>query len=100
MSMTVFDLEQDILRCWNITTDIGEILDDVESGHMEFHQAVAALRAYQQVYENRFDRCFRRFEAVTQEFHALRKSTVPAEEMVQNSTGKMGRKRAKKAVDQ
>jgi len=97
MSMPIFDLEQDILRCWNITTDLGEILDDLESGHMEFHDAVAALRAYQQVYENRFDRCFRRFEAVTREFHALRKSTVPVEQTI---PAKMGKKRAKKAVDQ
>ena len=25
-----FDLEQDILRCWNVTDDIGEVLDDLE----------------------------------------------------------------------
>jgi hypothetical protein len=100
MSMATFDLEQDILRCWNITTDLGEILDDLESGHMEFHDAVQALRAYQRIYENRFERCFRRFEEVTLEIHMLRKSTVPAENPVPENTGKMGKKRAKKAVDQ
>ena len=36
---TAFDLEQDILRCWNVVEDIGEVLDDVESGHMEIHEA-------------------------------------------------------------
>jgi hypothetical protein len=100
MSMATFDLEQDILKCWNITTDLGEILDDLESGRMEFHDAVAALRAYQRVYENRFERCFRRFEEVTQEIHMLRKSTVPAENTVPANTAKMGKKRGKKAVDQ
>jgi len=69
---TPFDLEQEILRCWNITTDLGEILDDMEGGHIEIHEAVEALRAYQRVYERRFDRCFRSFEDHSREVWQLR----------------------------
>jgi len=68
----LFDLEQGILRCWNITDDIGEILDDLESGHMEMHEAAEALRAYQKVYQRRFERCFSQFEAYTAEVRDLR----------------------------
>ena len=68
----LFDLEQGILRCWNITDDIGEILDDLESGHMEMHDAAEALRAYQKVYQRRFERCFAQFETFTGEVRDLR----------------------------
>lgn len=101
---TAFDLEQDILKCWNITTDLGEILDDLESGHMEIHEAAAALRAYQQVYENRFERTFRRFEQFNREVWELRQAqknqgsddpkTTP------KNQGKMGKSRQQKEVDQ
>ena len=68
----IFDLEQGILRCWNVTDDIGEILDDLESGHMEIHEAAEALRAYQKVYQRRFERCFAQFETFTGEVRDLR----------------------------
>ena len=68
----MFDLEQGILRCWNITDDIGEILDDLESGHMEIHEAAEALRAYQKVYQRRFERCWSQFETYTAEVRDLR----------------------------
>ena len=76
---TSFDLEQEILRCWNITTDLGEILDDMEGGHIEIHEAVEALRAYQRVYERRFDRCFRSFEQHTSEVWQLRNQVQDAQ---------------------
>lgn len=109
MSGTAFDLEQDILRCWNITTDLGEILDDVESGHMELDEALQALRAYQKVYENRFERCFRRFETYNRECWAHRHRAEDLEQQIakdldvpRNSGASMGKKaRAKqqKEVD-
>ena len=100
----MFDLEQDILKCWNVTTDMGEILDDVESGHMEFHEAVQALRAYQQVYERRFNKCFQRFEEHSQEVFEMRNRLRDIENFVEpglpETPATMGKKRGKKAVDQ
>ena len=98
----LFDLEQGILRCWNITDDIGEILDDLESGHMEIHEAAEALRAYQKVYQRRFERCWAQFEAYTAEVRDLR---VRLQELDQPrnpdaTMGKMGKSKGKKAVDQ
>lgn len=101
---TMFDLEQDILKCWNVTTDMGEILDDVESGNMELHEAIQALRAYQQVYERRFNKCFQRFEEHSQEVFEMRNRLRDIENFVDpglpENPGKMDKKRGKKAVDQ
>jgi hypothetical protein len=102
---TPFDLEQEILRCWNITTDLGEILDDVEGGHIEIHEAVEALRAYQRVYERRFDRCFRSFEKHTREVWQLRNQVQDAQSNLDQppkplaSMGKKGKSKQQKEVD-
>ena len=98
----MFDLEQGILRCWNITDDIGEILDDLENGHMEMHEAVEALRAYQKVYQRRFERCFSQFEAYTAEVRDLR-VRLQNLDPVKNPDASMGKKaksKRQKEVDQ
>ena len=96
----LFDLEQSILRCWNITEDIGEILDDLESGHMEVHEAAEALRAYQKVYERRFERCWAQFEAHTSEARDLRVRLKDLEMDPEPKRQKQGKSKGQKAVDQ
>jgi hypothetical protein len=98
----IFDLEQGILRCWNITEDIGEILADLESGHMDTKEAVEALRAYQKVYQRRFDRCWAQFEAHTSEVRDLR-VRLQELDLPKNpgaSMGKKGKSKQQKEVDQ
>jgi len=105
MSELAFDLEQHILRCWNVVEDIDEILDDLENGRMEIHEAVEALRAYQKVYQRRFERCFERFEEYNKEAWAARKQV---QELQQNlgrfqapasMGGKKGKSKQQKEVD-
>ena len=106
MSQLAFDLEQDILRCWNVTTDIGEILDEVETGRMELHSAIEALRAYQKVYELRFERCFRRFEEYNRESWTARNRVEELQKDLDRprnpgaSMGKKGKSKGQKEVDQ
>jgi hypothetical protein len=98
----MFDLEQGILRCWNITDDIGEILDDLESGHMEMSEAAEALRAYQKVYQRRFERCWAQFETYTAEVRDLRVQLKDLDQP-QNpgaSMGKTAKSKRQKEVDQ
>ena len=98
----IFDLEQAILRCWNVTDDIGEILDDLEKGHMEMTEAAEALRAYQKVYQRRFERCFGQFEDFCGEVRDLRLRITELEQG-NNPDAKMaksGRSKGKRAVDQ
>jgi len=98
----LFDLEQGILRCWNITDDIGEILDDLESGHMEVHEAVEALRAYQKVYQRRFERCFAQFEEYTAEVRDLRMRLKDMEMVpdIEPKRQKRAKSKEQKEVDQ
>jgi hypothetical protein len=61
-----FELEQDIMKCWNVVDDIRDVVNDFENGHLGQADAVQALRAFADVYANRFDRTFRRYEQVCQ----------------------------------
>lgn len=105
MSMTAFDLEQDILKCWNITSDLGDLLDDLESGHMDIDEALKVMSAYRQVYERRFERCFRRFEQFNREVWEMRQAAVSVEGLDEpknpaQSKGKKGKSKGQKEVDQ
>lgn len=97
-----FDLEQHILKCWNITDDITDIATDLAEGHMTTAEAVQALQAYAQVYQRRFDRCFGQFEDFCSEVRDLRLSNA---ELAQSpgpgaSMGKKAKSKQHKKVDQ
>lgn len=66
-----FSLEQDILKCWNMTSDVKEIMEDFAQGLMTQEDFLQALDAYVKVYENRFERCFRRYESVCRGLHEM-----------------------------
>jgi hypothetical protein len=98
----MFDLEQGILRCWNITDDLGEILDDLDTGHMDMPEATEALRAYQKIYQRRFERCFSQFEAYTAEVRDLRVRLQELDHAKKagQKPGKMAKSKQAKEVDQ
>ena len=96
----IFDLEQGILRCWNITDDIGEVLDDLESGRMQMPEATEALRAYQKVYQLRFQRCFAQFETYSAEVRELRQKLGDHPRSVPKTRIKNTKSKGKKEVDQ
>ena len=98
----IFDLEQGILKCWNITDDIGEILDDLESGHIQMSEATEAFRAYQKVYQRRFERCWAQFEEYTAEVRDLRVRVATPEDNDggKSKTGRSRQSKGKKTVDQ
>lgn len=66
-----FDLEQNILRCWNVTTDLAELVRDIESGDCSSEQALEILKAYAVVYENRFNHAWQLYETVCSGLHQL-----------------------------
>lgn len=97
-----FDLEQNILKCWNITDDVRDIAMDLAEGHMTTTEAAQALQAYAQVYQRRFDRCFGQFEDFCREVHDLRLNNA---ELAQSpgpvaSMGKKAKSKQHKKVDQ
>jgi hypothetical protein len=100
---TNFELEQDILKCWNITSDLREILDDWQQGRMADEDVMQAMDAYVKVYENRFERTFRRFEQQCRNLHALRQQ-VRAQDLAEPTNppkkrAKMGKTKQQKEVD-
>jgi len=76
----IFDLEQDILSCWHVTDDL-KLLYERIGDSSEFRDLSAThtdaimniLLGLQEVYDMRFEKCFRSFEAVSEENRLYRK---------------------------
>jgi hypothetical protein len=76
---TNFDLEQSMLNCWSITTDIKELVADFEQDLLTTDEVMDILKSYAVVYENRFNRTWRYFEQVTSGIHLSRKGLLERE---------------------
>lgn len=82
MNSKIFELEQQILQCWNMTDDIDLItkhfIDSPEWGDGDFSPKAcdALMNKYfglKEVYELKFDQMFRTFKEVCEEYHKYRK---------------------------
>ena len=62
-----FDFEQQIMSCWNITTDIKDLNEGVLESDLSKDQISNALIGLEQLYELRFNKLFRQFETLIQE---------------------------------
>jgi uncharacterized protein YeeX (DUF496 family) len=59
-----FDLEQQIMACWNVTSDIDTLSEGVLESDMTTDQIANILLGMKQLYELKFDKMFRTFEAM------------------------------------
>lgn len=57
-----FDLEQNIMQCWNVCDDIQLFLDMYDE--MNEDQKLNYLIGIKQMYHMKFERCFNNFEAL------------------------------------
>ena len=98
----IFELEQDIIRCWAVTNDIGDLLEDLENAYIDVDTAIQAFRAYQKVYSLRFERCWRNFERISEENRQLRNQAKELQQVVeqQQNLAKFARSKGQKKVDQ
>ena len=72
-TMKQFDLEQSIMECWNITTDIADLHEAVlEYPDWTTDKTSNVLIGLEQLYEIKFDKCFRNFEAFLKDYYKLR----------------------------
>ncbi len=62
-----FDLEQQIMACWNVTSDIDTLCESVIESDMTTDQIANILLGMKQLYELKFDKMFRTFEQLTRE---------------------------------
>jgi hypothetical protein len=60
-----FDLEQDIMDCWNITKDLDHVIGSVQQSQWDLdHQQrmITLLTGLRELYELKFNKCFNTFE--------------------------------------
>lgn len=58
-----FDLEQNIMRCWNVTEDIDLLYENVmENSDMTTDDIANALLGMKQLYEMKFEKLWANFE--------------------------------------
>ena len=71
----IFDLEQSIMKCWNVVDDIDLIYKNVMEKEQPFTQDELAnlLLGMKQMYHLKFEECFNQFEEMCREYHQLRK---------------------------
>jgi hypothetical protein len=76
MSNKIQDLEQEFLRCWEITQDLKLLADVVNDGsdHTETVKGIA------EVYELRFDKAWKTYEKVVDEYYAWKPREVNFDE--------------------
>lgn len=67
MEKTRFDLEQDILKCWNITEDIDLLYRSVMEKEMTTDDIANYLLGLKTMYELKFDETFACFEQLVKE---------------------------------
>ena len=72
MSRAQFDLEQQIMECWNVTTDLKRVTEYLLDAPLEPNREdkiANMLIGMEALYEVKFDRCFRTFEKLLKEMH-------------------------------
>jgi hypothetical protein len=80
MSNAIFDLEQQIQECWNVTNDLEMVtkhfLDDPKFADIKgetWDEMANKYFAIQELYELKFERMWETFEQVTKEYHRANK---------------------------
>lgn len=63
--MKQFDLEQNIMECWNVTSDIDLLIEQYDS--LSEDSILNILIGMKEMYQLRFDKMFRSFEELLQE---------------------------------
>ena len=64
MNKTRFDLEQEIMECWNVTTDIDNLIWHKVEQNANPDQVLDYLMSMKTLYEVKFNKLFATFEEV------------------------------------
>lgn len=65
--MDRFDLEQNIMKCWNITDDIDLVYKNVMESDMSTDDIANALLGLKTLYDMRFEELFNNFDTMIHE---------------------------------
>lgn len=67
MNYDRFDLEQHIMKCWNITDDLDVLYEAVCNTEVDKDQIANVLGGMKQLYDFKFDILFKCFEEMVKE---------------------------------
>jgi len=105
-----FDLEQGILRCWNVCEDIEDMIAVIQKNYTSQADIITMLEGFRTVYHMRFERTFDIYEDVCRGLHGLRRDRAESqavqdfEEVVEGVAkkphAKMAKSKGQKEVDQ
>ena len=73
MKYDQFDFEQQIMNCWNITTDLKDLNEGVLESDLSKDQIANTLIGMEQLYNIRFEKLFRIFEQFNRERYEMLK---------------------------
>lgn len=74
MADTQFDLEQGIMTCWNVTSDLDVLLEELmENQTFTQDQAANFVLGLSTIYEAKFDKLFRTFESFLKTYYTVSK---------------------------
>jgi flagellar biosynthesis GTPase FlhF len=68
-----FDLEQGILRCWNMVEDLDDVIEMVRTDYTNQAVVISALEAVKNMAQLRFDRTWATYEEVCHGLHELKR---------------------------
>jgi len=70
------EFEQQIMSCWNVTSDIKDLSEEVLEGDLSKDQITNVLIGIEHLYNIRFEKLFRQFEQLIRE-HARTLDKLP-----------------------
>lgn len=62
-----FDFEQQIMTCWNVTTDLKDLREGIFESCLDHDQVANILYGIEQLYELRFQKLFAQYEQLVHE---------------------------------
>lgn len=71
--MTIFEIEQEIMKAWHVIDDIQLLNENVMETNMSRDEIANALVGLESIYNMRFQKVFNIFEDLCKEYHAIRK---------------------------
>jgi hypothetical protein len=75
MKGNIFDLEQSIMKCWNVVDDLDLLYKQSMDRQKPFTEDEWAnlLLGMKELYQLKFEECFSEFEKICGDFHKYRK---------------------------
>ena len=67
MAFDRFEFEQQIMSCWNVTSDLDDLIEGTLDSDLSQDQIANALLGMKELYEIRFQKLFRQFEQLVRE---------------------------------